>query len=413
LDPRTAAAISRKAVGTITADAYWERVELDACVLKVRVVDKDGIEIGRPVMYAAVDVCTGYPVAVYITILKPSSVAFVECLRTMYVPRGKEFDDRYKILNRIEIFGKPYLLVVDNGSELIGAEATAVVKAFLGDSARCRPYQPWEKPHIERFNGIVQNYVSTLPGSTKSTRYAAPRDPLASGEQLLEFEQLCGRVYRFIYDKYAYLPNELRSLRAGKAVAPADLWKLMQSTHIGPIPISEREFDSTMYFEHGKGRLRHDGVGFDGWTYHSGDLDRMHAEFGDCDVQLLASPLSARFIHVIHPTTRRSIEAEDKVIAVDMDRKSAHRFKGDIEAAGKVLSERTFAASVAELGEHAAYAKATRTRAKQARLEAMMDVAVEHARRTMPLSGAGEGTNTPAREGWDFQADAGHMRGDD
>ena len=63
LDGRTARAVNRTAVSRNTTDVLWQVVEMDATVLDVFVRDEEGHEIGRPVLYVAIDVATVLTIA--------------------------------------------------------------------------------------------------------------------------------------------------------------------------------------------------------------------------------------------------------------------------------------------------------------------------------------------------------------
>lgn len=385
LDGRTARALTRSAVYRNTAEVIWEVVEMDATVVDILIRDEDGNEIGRPVLYVAIDVATGYIVGLYLTIQKPSTLPFVECLRFMYFPKPDGFDAQYGIQNRIEVFGKPVLLRVDNGSEFIGMTATELVHQLYGDTARCQPYKPEEKPHVERFNGTLRTYILTLPGATTSSITGEKRVPPKS-EKLLTLEQLKGKIYRFVYDRYALQVNELRSIRSGKAVAPADIVRHMKATFTEPVPVSREEFERSLCFKRDSRPLGHDGISFDGWKYHSDDLKALYAKFGAASYEFLYSDLDATTIHVKPPGGGELIAAFEKDLdGNSVDRATAKTIKAQIRTESKELNRRTFAHKLAEFRELQKSTKSSRSRAKTARINDVLDAAEEHQRRTMPL----------------------------
>jgi transposase InsO family protein len=386
LDGRTSSALTRTAVHLHTADVFWECVEMDATFLDLLVRDESGNEIGRPVLYVAVDVATGYVVGLHLTIQKPSTLPFVECLRFMYFPKPEGFDEKYSIKHRIEVFGKPILAHVDNGSEFIGKTATEIVRVLFGDTARCKPYTPKEKPHVERFNGTLKAFILTLPGATTSSVIDEMRTP-PKNEKLLTLEELRGEIYRFTYDKYALQVNNLRSLRARKAVAPADIWREMKLTYTEPVPVDLKDFDRSLCFKRQSASLGHDGISFDGWKYHSDELAKLYRHFGPGKCEFLSSDLDATTIYVKNPDDGELVAAFEKTLErASVDRPTAKLIKRKIAAEAKLLNSRTFDFELTQLKRLQETAKSSHGRAKQARFDDLQKSAEAQVRRSMPLT---------------------------
>lgn len=384
MDGRTVRAMTRTAVRSHTAGIFWECVEMDATVLDILVCDDDRNEIGRPILYVAIDVATGYIVGLHLTIQKPSTLPFVECLRYMYFPKPEGFDEKYNIKNRIEVYGKPVLLRVDNGSEFIGKTSTELVRQLYGDSARCQPYKPEEKPHVERFNGVLKSYILTLSGATTSAVNGKQR-PRMQGEKLFTVEQLRGKIYRFVYDRYSLVANEMRSIKAMKAVAPIDIWNEMKLTFTEPVPVGRDEFERSLCFTRQNRALGHDGISFDGWMYHSDELARMYGEFGPGRYEFLYSDLDALTIYVFPPGGGELIPAYEKALeGHSVDRLTAKAVREKLHADSKELNRRTFPHALLELRALQERVKSSRGRAKQARVDDLIHAASLHARRTMP-----------------------------
>ena len=384
MDGRTVRAMTRTAVRSHSGGIFWECVEMDATVLDILVCDDDGNEIGRPLLYVAIDVATGYIVGLHLTIQKPSTLPFVECLRFMYFPKPEDFDKKYGIKNRIEVFGKPVRLRVDNGSEFVGKAATELVRQLYGDTARCQPYKPEEKPHVERFNGTLKAYILTLSGATTSSVHGKAR-PRKLGEKLFTVEQLRGNVYRFVYDRYSLVVNELRSIKARKAVAPVDIWNEMKMTFTEPVPVARDEFERSLCFTRQTRALGHDGISFDGWIYHSDELARMYGQFGPGRYEFLSSDLDALTIYVVSPSGGELIAAYEKTLeGISVDRVTAKSVREKLRADAKELNRRTFPHALVELKALQERVKSSRGRAKQARVDDLLNTASEHTKRTMP-----------------------------
>ncbi len=389
VDGRSARMLTRTAVHRNTADILWEVVEMDATVLDVLVRDEEGNEIGRPVLYVAIDVATGYIVGLHLTIQKPSTLPFVECLRFMFFPKEGDFDNHYGITYRIEVFGKPVLLRVDNGSEFIGLTATENVHQLFGDTARCQPFKPEEKPHVERFNGTLKTYIITLPGATTSSVTGEKRTP-PKKEKLLTLEELRGKIYRYVYDSYSLQCNELRSTRCGKAVAPVDIVRQMKATFTEPVPVSRDEFERSLCFKRDNRKLGHDGINFDGWKYHSEELSLLYGTMGTVACDFLYSELDASIIQIKPPMGKGELIAAfaKDLEGISVDRVTAKNIKAQIQAESNELNRRTFAHKLSELRELQKSNKSSRTRAQGARIKDLIKATEEHQKLTMPLKPA-------------------------
>lgn len=404
VDGRTARAITRRAVRTHDYGIFWDCVEMDAALLNIFVRDEQGNEIGRPVLYVAIDRATGYVVGLHVTIQKPSTLPFVECLRFMYFPKPDGFDEKYGLKQRIEVFGKPILLLVDNGSEFVGKTAVAVVEHLFGDSARCKPMTPEEKPHIERFIGALKTFLKTQPGATTSSVTGESRPPRAR-EELLNIETLRGEIYRFVYDSYCVRVNELRSKKAGKAVAPVDIWKSMSDVFMQPLPVSLAEFERTLYFKRESRLLQHDGIQFDGWNYHSDELASLYSRHGPGRYEFSYSELDATTIYVFPPSGGDPVVAFEKVLqGTACDRTTARVIKKQIAAEKEMLNSRSFAFALAEYGVRSKKAKSSRSRAAQARIDDLIRQAAEHTQKMAPRNAhVMTNTGTSHAEGFDIE----------
>ena len=384
MDGRTARAMTRTAVRLHDTGTLWDCVEMDATVLDILLRDENGLEIGRPVLYVAVDVATGYVVGLHLTIQKPSVLPFVECLRFMYFPKPHDFDSKFGILNRVELFGKPVFLKVDNGSEFIGKMATEIVRHMYGDSARCQPYKPEEKPHVERCNGEIRKYILTLNGATTSSITGKKRVPL-KGETLHTLDELREKLFRWVFDDYCLQANGQRSKRCRKAVAPLDIAKEMRATFTEPVPVSREEFDRSLCFKRDERKLSHCGISFDGWTYHSDELASMYLRHSAIKVEFMFSDLDATTIYVLDPGTRSLVAAFEKHLeGTSIDRETAKLVRLQISKDAKVLNSRAFAHTLREFRERTQQVKSSRGRAKQARVDDLSKSAMEHAKRSMP-----------------------------
>ncbi|MEY8688725.1 MAG: hypothetical protein AB9M53_02435 [Leptothrix sp. (in: b-proteobacteria)] len=384
LNPGTYRALTRVAVKPHTADHLWELVEIDASFLDVFVRNERHENIGRPVLYIAIDVASGYVVGFELTIQKPSVLGFLDCMRFMYFPKA-DLDERYQIRQRIELFGKPVRLKVDNGSEFVGKHATELVRNFFGDRAQCKPYTPEEKPHVERFFGTVRKYVKSLPGSIVSSVTTTRRD-LSKSElrSLLTLDELKGRLLRFIYDEYALEMNEGRSWRWRESLGPLDIVKNLKKHQIEPFPVNREEFERAVYFKSTTRRLGHEGIEFDGFNYHSDELAKLYRTHGAGSYTVHYSEVSATEIFVFPPDGGPPVQATAKQLhGEQVDRARAKVIAKEIKAGGKMMDQRAVQARLRQFEEAVQDAKSVTSRNKQARIADSLKRAREALRPSM------------------------------
>lgn len=383
----TVRALTRMAMKRSVADHVWEIVEMDATSLEILIRDENGVEIGKPVLFLAVDVASGYVVGFCLTIERESVRSFLEALRFMYFPKDTDFDATHDVKKRLEIFGKPYLLRVDNGSAFIGEAAAAIVHELHGDSAQCEPFAPWQKAHVERYNRSVKAYVRTLPGSTK-TPDDQHRD-LLPNEPLLTLSDLRSRILRHIFDSMALQPNDLRTLRMKKAVSPYEIVKASMGDE-SSIPMSRDEFARATFFRRETVQVWHYGFNFKGWNYKSEELRSLQRNGGKYEI--LYSEHHAETVFVINPLDQTIVQAWAlELESLNLDFKLADRLKKDLAAQKKVLNRTNMQQRLAELKEYQIDAeKSGRGRNKAARLNAAFD---EMDRKIIPTMPTTKSTN--------------------
>ena len=84
-------------------------------------------------------------------------------------------------------WGVPELCHLDNGKDYTSAHVTTILRQLTVERRLCRPFAPWEKPHVERFIGTLQRHgLVPLPGYTGADVAArqelrARREKTASG----------------------------------------------------------------------------------------------------------------------------------------------------------------------------------------------------------------------------------------
>ena len=145
---------------SLIADRAMQYVIIDHTRLDVHVVcPKLEIVLGRPWLSIAIDVKTRAIVAWVITHLSPSNWTVGEILRRMALPKKPPpgMAEQYLIL--VNLRGKPFEIIVDNGSELRGHVMEAAAR-HAGFSVR---FCPEMKP---RYRAICERAIKTINDQT-------------------------------------------------------------------------------------------------------------------------------------------------------------------------------------------------------------------------------------------------------
>ncbi|MEM9772805.1 MAG: DDE-type integrase/transposase/recombinase [Cyanobacteria bacterium P01_D01_bin.73] len=112
-------------------------------------------------------------------------------------------------------WGVPKAIKTDNGKDYTSLHITRVVAELGIEHRTCQPFQPWQKPHIERFLGTFSHgLLEMLPGfiGHNVTERQAIRDQLDFGERMFkkdsqveirktadEFQAFCDRWLEVMY----------------------------------------------------------------------------------------------------------------------------------------------------------------------------------------------------------------------
>lgn len=154
-------------------EAPLDRAEFDATVADLFVVDDvRGLPLGRAVIVAGKDRCTGMPLSWTTTFEKPSVLALTQSLRNAVLSKDyvQELNETagWNIRHACETFGVPRTLVLDRGLENL-AEHIAVMASKIGINrilimARKKP---WLKGAIERMiKTMSETVLHIAPGTT-------------------------------------------------------------------------------------------------------------------------------------------------------------------------------------------------------------------------------------------------------
>lgn len=276
-------------------------VEIDSTEGDVFLANHVGACIGRPIICAAVDAATGFPLAIRISLDTANEKLTIQTIKDIMQPRDDAFFDLYEIENRIVTAGVPQIISSDQGSENSGNWLPGIIAQSGMEWAKNIPGCPEKKPHVERFFRELNRYLHTLPGATTS-KTMPNRQRIEKGmlEACLTVEDLEGFIYRWIYDVYAKkLRRQIHSpLRV--AETPTDSWNRMTSG-IAKLPLQPDEVHQIFMVEETNRKLQHYGLDVRGVQYFSDELGELISAIGrKATVNVRFDPTDIREIGVIH-----------------------------------------------------------------------------------------------------------------
>jgi putative transposase len=171
--------------------------QVDSTRADVLLVDKDGVEIGCPVLTIILDTYSGCVVGFHLGFLGPGSKEVALALRHAILP--KNYGPEYNLENEWGIQGKPYVLFTDGGSEH-DCEHISQVSEKLGFVHYLR-LRPSDGGGIERiFKTLNTEFFSPLPGYKGSNVKDRPKD--AEKDACLTLADLEMLLVKYLVDNY-------------------------------------------------------------------------------------------------------------------------------------------------------------------------------------------------------------------
>lgn len=205
-DPRT-----RRSVGSSRARVYrselpYQRIEVDCTQLDIFVQHSYGSKPVRPYACVAIDVATGFPLAVELCLHAPDTVHALKTMERAMYGFSKEELTNLGVTNQILYSGRPQTLVLDNGSEFKSDSFSSL--AQFGIEVEYNPaYSPYRKPFVERFNRSLKDFTSGLPGSTRMPiKGGKPFTEVGIAKAAVSFDELKMLITRFVFDDYSIKP---------------------------------------------------------------------------------------------------------------------------------------------------------------------------------------------------------------
>lgn len=300
-DTETAKRLTLQARFYARVEVPFDVVEIDSTVGDVFLSDIRGVCIGRPVICAAIDAASGFPLAIRIDLESASEKLTIQTIKEIMLPRGEEFFERLGIENRINTAGVPRVLVSDQGSENSGKWLPGIIAQSGMEWAKNIPGCPEKKPHVERFFLELNRYLQTLPGATTSkTMPHRARIEKGMFEACITVEELEGLIYKWIYDVYATKIRRLIHSPLRVAESPLDSWNRMVNG-IAQLPLQPNEVHQIFMVKETKRSLQHYGLDVGNVQYSSPELCELLSEIGrKSTVEVRYDPTDIRAIAVVH-----------------------------------------------------------------------------------------------------------------
>lgn len=145
-------------------------VEIDHTPLDLDVIDeKSGLVIGRPYLTLGIDVYSRMIWCMYLSFEPPSANRVRKAIEQGVL--FKKTKDNYNTTYEWDVFGKPDIIQLDNGSEFKNYNIKRLINETLKSNVRYRPRStPRYGGTIERlFRTVNSKWIHTLDGTRKSS----------------------------------------------------------------------------------------------------------------------------------------------------------------------------------------------------------------------------------------------------
>lgn len=295
-----------------TTDNILERVEIDHTPLDLFLIDeKTWLPLGRPTLTVVVDHYSRMLLGYHLSFDNPSTAAVMGALRHAILPKeaASQALPNLVVQHQWICYGRPDVLVVDNGLEFHGRDLDGVCFDLGIRIQYCPKHQP-------RFKGTVERYLKTinyffahqLPG-TSFARLHQRGDYDPQQHALLTLAEFKHIFEKWVIDVYA----QERHRTIG--VTPWSKWEDGLRRRTPGLPADLRDLQRRI------GRvderaLRRDGIWLNGIRYRGDELQPILSAHGEgVRVRVLFDPEDLSAIQVWGPSQETPIT----VMAVDQD----------------------------------------------------------------------------------------------
>jgi putative transposase len=190
----------------VRTERILERVEIDHTPLDLFLIDeKSGLPLGRPTLTVVIDHFSRMLLGFHLSFDNPSTGAVMGALRHAILPKtpANESLPQVKTEHQWDCYGRPDVMVVDNGLEFHGNDLESVAYDLGIRIQFCPKHQPRFKGVVERFlKTINYSFSHQLPGTSLARWHLrGDYDPLKFAVLTLgEFQKI---FQKWVTDVYA------------------------------------------------------------------------------------------------------------------------------------------------------------------------------------------------------------------
>jgi putative transposase len=264
-----------------------ERVEIDHTPLDLFLIDeRSKLPLGRPTLTVVIDHYSRMLLGFHLSFGNPSTAAVMGALRHAILPKATLHNVIPELASEHDwvCYGRPDVLVVDNGMEFHGNDLDSVAYDLGIRIQFCPKHQP-------RFKGVVERYLGTcnrffahqLPGTSLSRWHLrGDYDPLKHAVlTLTEFHQL---FQKWVLDVYA------QTVHRGTRETPWARWHQGLQRREPELPESANALEQRIGLVEERS-LRADGILLHGIQYSGDTLGPILRTFGPgTKVRVLFNP---------------------------------------------------------------------------------------------------------------------------
>ncbi|WP_316572083.1 Mu transposase C-terminal domain-containing protein [Neobacillus sp. YIM B06451] len=250
-----------------------QRVEVDHTTLDIMLLDDNTLEpLKRPTITSLIDVCTGYPLGIYIGFEPPSYTSVMHALLHAISPKTYVKTKYPSVENEWLAYGLPELLVVDNGKEFRSKHLKEACFQLGIELYHCPVRMPWYKGAIERhFRTLNQQLVHQTPGTTFSN-VLEKGDYNPKKKAAITFNGFLEIFHIWLIDYYAHKVNR------GVNGVPARIWKTAFEHLPSPaIPSSKLDWKIAL-MKLNFGSIQHTGIRKGNLFYRHDSLGRLKSK---------------------------------------------------------------------------------------------------------------------------------------
>lgn len=252
LSAREARNSTRPLLGTVDNDSFgpMDLVEIDAHEVDVELVDDETHEqnIGRPILYAMIDIATRTVVSVSVAFDNNSVVGMVRLFENLMYenPVLNEHKDHPPYAWPFGVM--PAAVKCDNGSDFLSHEAEMIFNK-LGITKHINTAATGSlKPVVEHFFEILENRLSAVTAGNGQIRKTQTSDH--KKKAVLTISQIRKIIENIVYERNTTLCEGICMTRqmidAGVKRIPCDVWRY-QADVLGRKPKPIADYDSFRY----------------------------------------------------------------------------------------------------------------------------------------------------------------------